>query len=172
MKITKETSELFKHRINHVVNNNLEKLKKSLKEKDFNSFSEIVIKDSNNFHACCRDSYPSINYLNEESDFIMKSVMVLNKLIKKNICAYTFDAGSNAFLIYEIENKNIINSFFDFIFGFSEISIFDLIKNIQIENNENNINAINTLINKRPSKEKIIKQIDFVLGEGTQIINE
>ena len=172
MKITKETSELFKHRINHVVNNNLEKLKKSLKEKDFNSFSEIVIKDSNNFHACCRDSFPSINYLNEESDFIMKSVMVLNKLIKKNICAYTFDAGSNAFLIYEIENKNIINSFFDFIFGFSEISIFDLIKNIQIENNENNINAINTLIKRRPPKEKIIKQIDFVLGEGTQIINE
>ena len=172
MKITKETSELFKHRINHVVNNNLEKLKKSLKEKDFNSFSEIVIKDSNNFHACCRDSFPSINYLNEESDFIMKSVMVLNKLIKKNICAYTFDAGSNAFLIYEIENKNIINNFFDFIFGFSDISIFALIKNIQIENNENNINAINTLIKRRPPKEKIIKQIDFVLGEGTQIINE
>ena len=172
MKITKETSELFKHRINHVVNNNLEKLKKSLKEKDFNSFSEIVIKDSNNFHACCRDSYPSINYLNEESDYIMKSVMILNKLIKKNICAYTFDAGSNAFLIYEIENKNIINSFFDFIFGFSDISIFALIKNIQIENNENNINAINTLIKRRPPKEKIIKQIDFVLGEGTQIINE
>ena len=172
MKITKETSELFKHRINHVVNNNLEKLKKSLKEKDFNSFSEIVIKDSNNFHACCRDSYPSINYLNEESDYIMKSVMILNKLIKKNICAYTFDAGSNAFLIYEIENKNIINNFFDFIFGFSDISIFALIKNIQIENNENNINAINTLIKRRPPKEKIIKQIDFVLGEGTQIINE
>ena len=76
MKITKETSELFKYRINFVVNNNLEKLRKSLEEKNFNKFAEVVMKDSNNFHACCRDSYPSINYLNEQSDFIMKGVVL------------------------------------------------------------------------------------------------
>ena len=171
MKITKETSELFKYRINHVVNNNIEKLKKSLEEKDFNNFAEVVIKDSNNFHACCRDSYPSINYLNEESDFIIKCVYTLNKINGKNICAYTFDAGSNAFLIYEIKNKKIIDEFFDYILGINDIvNIDELIKNIQIEKNENNINEINKLIKRRPEKEKIIKQVDFVLGEGAQIV--
>ena len=171
MKITKETSELFKYRINQVVKNNIEKLKKSLEEKDFNNFAEVVIKDSNNFHACCRDSYPSINYLNEESDFIMKCVHTLNKINGKNICAYTFDAGSNAFLIYEIKNKKIIDEFFDYILGINDIvNIDELIKNIQIEKNENNINEINKLIKRRPEKEKIIKQVDFVLGEGAQII--
>ena len=171
MKITKETSELFKYRINHVVNNNIEKLKKSLEEKDFNNFAEVVIKDSNNFHACCRDSYPSINYLNEESDFIMKCVYTLNKINGKNICAYTFDAGSNAFLIYEIKNKKIVEEFFGYILGINDkINIDELIKNIQIEKNENNINEINKLIKRRPEKEKIIKQVDFVLGEGAQII--
>ena len=129
MKITKETSELFKYRINYIVNKNLEKLKKSLKEKDFNYFAEIVIKDSNNFHACCRDSYPSINYLNEQSDFIMKSVMILNKLKGNNICAYTFDAGSNAFLIYEMKNKKIIEDFFNYILDLKQIDISDLFKN-------------------------------------------
>ena len=172
MKITKETSELFKYRIKYIVNKNLELLKKSLAEKDFNTLAEIIIKDSNNFHACCRDSYPSINYLNEESDFIMKIVMTLNKLVQKNICAYTFDAGSNAFLIYENKNKNIINDFFNNIFGFNDINISDLIKIIQIENNENNINIIDELKKTSPPKEKIINQIDFVLGEGAQIIYE
>ena len=170
MKITKETSELFKYRINFVVNNNLEKLRKSLEEKNFNDFAEVVMKDSNNFHACCRDSYPSINYLNEHSDFIMKGVMVLNKLKGYNICSYTFDAGSNAFLIYENKNKRIIDDFFNYIFGFNDINIDDLIKNMQIEKNENNINEINKLVKRRPEKEKIIKQVDFVLGEGAQII--
>ena len=172
MKITKETSELFKYRINYIVKQNLENIKKCLKEKDFNNFAEIIIKDSNNFHACCRDSYPSINYLNEESDFIMKIVMSLNKIYGKNICAYTFDAGSNAFLIYEMKNKTTIDDFFNFILGFSNINISDLIKNIKIENSESNINEINKLIEKRPPKEKILKQIDFVLGEGTQILYE
>ena len=170
MKITKETSELFKYRINHVVKNNIEKLKKSLEEKDFSNLAEVIIKDSNNFHACCRDSYPTINYLNEESDFIMKCVYTLNKINEKNICAYTFDAGSNAFLIYENKNKRIIDDFFNYIFGFNDINIDDLIKNMQIEKNENNINEINKLVKRRPEKEKIIKQVDFVLGEGTQII--
>ena len=172
MKITKETSELFKYRINYIVKQNLENIKKFLKEKDFNNFAEIIIKDSNNFHACCRDSYPSINYLNEESDFIMKIVMSLNKIYGKNICAYTFDAGSNAFLIYEMINKTIIDDFFNFILGFSNINISDLIGNIKIENSESNINEINKLIEKRPPKEKILKQIDFVLGEGTKILYE
>ena len=170
MKITKETSELFKYRINHIVKNNIEKLKKSLEEKDFNNLAEVIIKDSNNFHACCRDSYPTINYLNEESDFIMKCVYTLNKINEKNICAYTFDAGSNAFLIYENKNKRIIDDFFNYIFGFNDINIDDLIKNMQIEKNENNINEINKLVKRRPEKEKIIKQVDFVLGEGAQII--
>ena len=172
MKITKETSELFKYRINYIVKQNLENIKKCLKEKDLNNFAEIIIKDSNNFHACCRDSYPSINYLNEESDFIMKIVMSLNKIYGKNICAYTFDAGSNAFLIYEMKNKTTIDDFFNFILGFSNINISDLIGNIKIENSESNINEINKLIEKRPPKEKILKQIDFILGEGTQILYE
>ena len=170
MKITKETSELFKYRINHVVKNNIEKLKKSLEEKDFSNLAEVIIKDSNNFHACCRDSYPTINYLNEESDFIMKCVYTLNKINEKNICAYTFDAGSNAFLIYENKNKRIIDDFFNYIFGFNDINIDDLIKNMQIEKNENNINEVNKLVKRQPEKEKIIKQVDFVLGEGAQII--
>ena len=172
MKITKETSELFKYRIKDIVIKNLENLKISLKEKDFNSLAETIIKDSNNFHACCRDSYPSFNYLNEQSEYIIKAVTLLNKLSERNICAYTFDAGSNAFLVYEMKNKKIIDDFFDKVLGFNDnIKIEGLLLN-NGENNENNVKEINKLIERRPPKEKIIKEIDFTLGEGTQILYE
>ena len=127
MKITKETSELFKYRISTVVEKHLLELKKSLKNKDFNSLAEIIIKDSNNFHACCRDSYPTINYLNEESEYIIKGVTLLNKNFEKNICAYTFDAGSNAFIIYERKNQKIIDDYFNFILGFYDKGINELL---------------------------------------------
>ncbi len=169
MKITKETSELFKYRINHVVNENLIKLKKSLEKKDFNSLAEIIIKDSNNFHACCRDSYPTINYLNAESEYIIKAVMLLNKIYGKNICAYSFDAGSNAFIFYERVNQKLIDEYFNFVLGFSE-KIDKLIVYFENKEIEKIKEEINNFVLKKPSKEKISKIINFKLGEGTKII--
>ena len=176
MKLTKETSELFKHRINTIVEKHLFELKNSLKNKDFNSFAEIIIKDSNNFHACCRDTYPTINYLNEESEYIIKGVTLLNNIIsEQNICAYTFDAGSNGFIIYENKNKNIIDEYFNFIFGFSEKNIDELMSIIEgnkINIVQNSKEQIDNLIKRRPLKEKILNQISFNLGEGTIILKE
>ena len=169
MKITKETSELFKYRINHVVNENLIKLKKSLEKKDFNSLAEIIIKDSNNFHACCRDSYPTINYLNTESEYIIKAVMLLNKIYGKNICAYSFDAGSNAFIFYERVNQKLIDEYFNFVLGFSE-KIDKLIVYFENKEIEKIKEEINNFVLKKPFKEKISKIINFKLGEGTKII--
>jgi len=163
MKITKETSELFQYRINHVVEKNLKNLKNCLKDKNFHGLAEIIIRDSNNFHACCRDSYPTINYFNEESEYIMKGVSLLNSIYEKNICAYTFDAGSNAFIIFERTNEKLINDYFDFILGFSEKIFCDKLK----DNKD-----IMSLVEKKPPKEKILKQVNFKLGEGIKIINE
>ena len=170
MKITKETSELFKYRINYIVDKHLLFLKKCLEKKDFNELAEIIIKDSNNFHACCRDSYPTINYLNQESEYIMKGVILLNKIIKKNICAYTFDAGSNAFIIFERKNQKLIDNYFNFILGLSENKINKLTDILEISSDEKSIEEINSLISGKPLKEKIVKQINFNLGEGAKIL--
>ena len=168
MKITKETSELFNYRISHIVNKHLLALKKSLSNKDFNSLAEIIIKDSNNFHACCRDSYPTINYLNDESEYIIKGVILLNQIYESNICAYTYDAGSNAFIIYERKNQKLIDDYFNYILGFSDSDLNEL-KIFEGKKMENFKDKINTLILNRPSKDKIIKQINFKLGEVTKI---
>ena len=72
------------------------------------------MKDSNNFHAGYRDTFPTIHYLSIESEYIIKYVDYINKIENKIFCAYTFDAGDNAFIIFEEEIKKKINSFLDF----------------------------------------------------------
>lgn len=170
MKITKETSELFKYRIESIANSNLEKIKNYIEKKDFNGLAEIVMKDSNNFHACCRDSYPTINYLNDKSEYIIKSVVLVNKLFKINICAYTFDAGSNAFIIYENKNFEILNEYFEFVLGMENKNMEDFISSFNGGIFSEYKNEINDLINKKPICELVKQIVNFSLGEGTKII--
>ena len=53
-------------------------MKKAIEEKDFKTFAELTIKDSNNFHAICRDTFPTINYMNDTSNFIVKCINFIN----------------------------------------------------------------------------------------------
>ena len=170
MKISKETSELFKHRIKYIANNNLEKIKNYISKKDFNGLAEITMKDSNNFHACCRDSYPTINYLNDKSEYIIKAVILINKMFKINICAYTFDAGSNAFIIYENKNFEIINEYFEFILGITKKTVEEFINSFNGGSFGEYIDEIHDLINKKPIGEIVKEIVNFNLGEGTKII--
>lgn len=104
-------------------------LESAIDSKDFDSFAEICMRDSNEFHSICSDSFPPIFYLNETSQMIINFVHWINKYFenidntnknenenekenkKKNkyfVC-YTFDAGPNAVLIAKNENTmNIV----------------------------------------------------------------
>lgn len=48
-------------------------------ERDFESFAEITMKDSNQFHAVCLDTFPPATYLNDTSHAIIRLVHQLNK---------------------------------------------------------------------------------------------
>lgn len=54
-------------------------MRKSITSKDFDSVAEITMRDSNNFHSVCRDTFPTINYLNETSEFLIRLCDNLNK---------------------------------------------------------------------------------------------
>jgi diphosphomevalonate decarboxylase len=60
-------------------------LKTCLKEKNYEKIFEITMRDSNNFHAVCRDTFPSICYMNDNSNFIVKVVDAINSFSKKII---------------------------------------------------------------------------------------
>lgn len=96
MKRSVETSSLLPIRASNVVPERISAMTKAILEKDFNSFAEITMKDSNQFHAIVQDTYPPIRYMNEISWNIITFVHGINSFYGKNVAAYTFDAGPNA----------------------------------------------------------------------------
>lgn len=98
MKITSNTSELLKHRIKYCVPQRTEDIIEAIKKKDYSKFAEITMKDSNQFHAVCLDSYPPIIYMTHVSHLIIELVHKYNEISGEVKVAYTFDAGPNACL--------------------------------------------------------------------------
>lgn len=105
MQTTVATSDLFQHRIVDVVPRRFGAMKEAILARDFATFGELTMRDSNSFHAVCLDSYPPIFYLNDTSKKIIKLVHLLNEHEGKIVAAYTFDAGPNAVIYYEEQNE-------------------------------------------------------------------
>lgn len=119
MQSTVKTSTLIQHRINHVVPERMKLMTNAILRKDFNKFAELTMKDSNQFHACCLDTFPPIFYLNDISRAIIRVITEYNNATGKPgeyKAAYTFDAGPNA-VIYALKQDipeivNLISKFF------------------------------------------------------------
>ncbi|WVR06247.1 diphosphomevalonate decarboxylase [Kwoniella sp. DSM 27419] len=103
MQRTVETSTLLQERL-RIVPGRMEAISKAILDKDFESFGQITMVDSNSFHSVCLDTSPPIFYLNDVSRAIIAVVEELNRASGKIIAAYTFDAGPNA-VIYALEEN-------------------------------------------------------------------
>ncbi|ONH68647.1 Diphosphomevalonate decarboxylase [Cyberlindnera fabianii] len=111
MQTTVQTSDLFQWRIKEVVPKRFEEMKKSIIEKDFATFAELTMKDSNSFHATCLDSYPPIFYLNDTSKKVIKLIHAMNEFYGETVAAYTYDAGPNSVIYYLEENESKVFAF-------------------------------------------------------------
>ncbi|EDW26391.1 GL14496 [Drosophila persimilis] len=98
------TSQLIQHRVDKLVPERIANLKKAIKARDFQSFAEITMKDSNQFHAIALDTYPPCVYMNDVSHAIVNFVHTYNKTTGTVHAAYTFDAGPNACIYVLKEN--------------------------------------------------------------------
>jgi len=108
MQITVSTSPLMSHRASVVVPINMLKMTEAILNKDFQTFGEVTMRESNSFHATCADTYPPIFYMNDVSKAAIRVVEDINKQAGKVIAAYTFDAGPNAVIYYEEENSEAV----------------------------------------------------------------
>lgn len=106
MQSTIKTSPLMNERINNVVPARMEAMTKAILAKDFQSFAELTMRDSNQFHAVCLDTYPPIFYLNDTSRAIIQLIHEYNATSTdgKLKAAYTYDAGPNAVIYAPKEN--------------------------------------------------------------------
>ncbi|XP_056463240.1 diphosphomevalonate decarboxylase [Gadus chalcogrammus] len=102
MQTSVETSSLLKHRAESVVPDRMKQMIEAVHKKDFATFAELTMRDSNQFHATCLDTFPPIFYLNTVSRHVISLVHQYNRHYGEARVAYTFDAGPNA-VIYTLQ---------------------------------------------------------------------
>ncbi|XP_054471372.1 diphosphomevalonate decarboxylase [Anoplopoma fimbria] len=102
MQTSVQTSRLLKHRADSVVPGRMVEMIEAVQRKDFAAFAELTMKDSNQFHATCLDTYPPIFYLSSVSQQVINLVHRYNRHYGETRLAYTFDAGPNA-VIYTLQ---------------------------------------------------------------------
>ena len=96
MRDSMRTSQLLKFRAEQCVPKRTEEMVRAIKDRDYQAFAELTMKDSNQFHAVCQDTYPPCVYLNPTSHAVTSLVHQLNSHHGELVAAYTFDAGPNA----------------------------------------------------------------------------
>ncbi|KAG7189815.1 hypothetical protein KM043_017475 [Ampulex compressa] len=116
MKRCVDTSALLQYRVMHMVPKRVEDIQQAILEKDFKTFAELTMKDSNEMHAVCLDTYPPCTYMNDVSHMIVDLIHSYNAAVNDIKVAYTYDAGPNATL-YVLEKNvpevmSVINYFF------------------------------------------------------------
>ena len=83
-----------------------------LEAKDFESFADEIMADSDRMHNLIAKSTPKFSYLTKISEKVIDAIREFNTA--KTRAAYTFDAGPNAHIITLEKNseklKNILNS--------------------------------------------------------------
>lgn len=98
MQKTAQTSELFQERIKKYSDKHIFQMNVCLKEKKLNGLMEVVMRDSNQFHATCMDTYPPLFYMNTFSMLLIKIVHRFNQVSEHHV-GYTFDAGAHGVLL-------------------------------------------------------------------------
>lgn len=74
----------------------------AVKERNFDKFAEITMKDSNQFHAVCLDTYPPNIYMNDISHEITSFVHTYNELFPKPKVIYEAFLIASASLVKEL----------------------------------------------------------------------
>ncbi|KAL8403913.1 hypothetical protein RB594_008967 [Gaeumannomyces avenae] len=120
MQQTVGTSDLFQRRVAEVVPKHMGQMEKAIADRDFASFAEVTMKDSNSFHATCADTYPPIFYMNDTSRAAIRAVEAINAAAGRTVAAYTFDAGPNAVVYYlEQDTELVVGTFAPLLEGVS-----------------------------------------------------
>ena len=100
MERSRLTSQLFTIRMNEeLMAQKVAEFRDAIDRRDFERLAYLTMKDSNQLHGICMDSYPPNMYHNDTSKEIMYALHRLNELEGRIVAGYTFDAGPNAFVL-------------------------------------------------------------------------
>lgn len=164
MKRTADTSDLLKYRVEHCVPKRTEEICQAITERNFNKFAEITMKDSNQFHAICLDSYPPYTYTTEVSHKIVELVHSYNEICGEVKVAYTFDAGPNACLYLLEKEVPKVLSVIKYVFPSSTPETY--VTGLHSRSEDLNQNVLSKL-SIQPQEKDLIKYVIYTkVGEG------
>ncbi|KAM7536258.1 hypothetical protein Aperf_G00000086896 [Anoplocephala perfoliata] len=117
MRRTTNTSPLFSEARAKIVKERVPQFVHAFKCRDFDLLAELTMRESNELHALCLDSWPPAVYLNATSFAIIEFVHTLNRNAGRKVVAYTFDAGPNAFLLTKADDAPLVLALLSESFG-------------------------------------------------------
>lgn len=79
MRLAVKSSELLKYRVDRCVPKHVDEMTEAILNRDFAKFGEITIKESNQFHAICLDTYPPCVYMNDQSHNVSRFIHKYNE---------------------------------------------------------------------------------------------
>ncbi len=115
MQTSVETSLLLQERV-RLVPRFMQQMIQAIKDRNFSEFATLTMKDSNQLHAVCLDTYPPISYMTDVSRDIQRLCHAINAFYGENRVAYTFDAGPNACLYLLEKDVPVIMSIVKHVF--------------------------------------------------------
>lgn len=166
MQATVQTSSLFELRATQVVPRRMEQMREAIAKRDFETFAEVTMRDSNGFHATCLDTDPPIFYMNDVSRAAVRAVELINGKAGKRVAAYTFDAGPNAVVYYLAEVEEQVAGVFKGILG--GVDGWDGERGVKIQ--AGNASFVDAAV-AEVLKEGVSKVILTGVGEGPQEID-
>lgn len=119
--------------------------------------------DSNDLHAICNET--EIFYLKPTSKFIIQIIESINSIFGQAVCAYSFDAGPNAFLFTTLSHLEFVLHTMNYIFGLSTDK-----PNTEKENLNKYIEQARK--NAEDNKFEIKELVNFKIGSGIKVINK
>eukprot|EP01133_Synstelium_polycarpum_P015584 gene15584-18509_t len=165
------TSPLMAERCATTVPSRMAAIEAAIQSCDFETFGDITMKDSDDFHEVCATTDPPIYYLNDTSRYIMNLIHKYNKMSGKVKCAYTFDAGPNACIYLPKENVIEVLSLFIKHFPDSDLSKGDQTNVAKIQEFQP-CKSIHTLYTPETSFPNSLKYILHTkIGPGPRVLD-
>lgn len=94
MRRTTATSPLFQEARAKVVKERAPQFIRAFQCRDFELLAELTMRESNELHAVCLDSWPPMIYLDATSFAIMEFVHTLNNNAGRNMVGYSYIQGT------------------------------------------------------------------------------
>lgn len=85
------TSDLLKYRAENIVPKRTSEIIEAIKIKNFETFAQITMQDSNQFHAICLDTEPPCFYMNDVSKAIIEVIHTYNEFYGKRKVRLSFN---------------------------------------------------------------------------------